>query len=86
MPAEGSTIKLEITGMTHDGCAIGEFEGLKVFVVGYDYVIRLSKKHVSNKIEFTSNAATARFPPDCFLFLDTNTTLCYYVVVLNITM
>lgn len=68
-------INLEITGLTNEGCGIGKYDGMVVFVpfsaVGDKLKVRIvkaNKSHCYGKIEEITCASADRIKPDCEAF------------------
>lgn len=68
-------INLEITGLTNEGCGIGKYDGMVVFVpfsaVGDKLKVRIvkaNKSHCYGKIEEITCPSDDRITPDCEVF------------------
>lgn len=72
---KNTIIILEITGLTNEGCGIGKYNGLVVFVpfsaVGDKLEVRIvksGKSHCYGKIEKILSPSSDRITPDCAVF------------------
>ena len=72
---KNNIIDLEITGLTNEGCGIGKYNGIVVFVpftaIGDKLrvrVVKVNKNHCYGKIEEISSPSPDRIAPDCEVF------------------
>ena len=75
MLKKNDIIDLEITGLTNEGCGIGKYNGMVIFVpfsaVGDKLKVRIvkaNKSHCYGKIEEITCPSDDRITPDCEVF------------------
>ena len=72
----GKTYTLIITGMTHDGCGIGDIDGLKVFIDGVlpgetveAEIVRIDETYAAARLKQLINPLANRIKPFCIHFI-----------------